>query len=758
MDILLQKVTSQATNYAIRSGLGLVAGYAIRESSKLLNNAPKGSVRDELYTLQQRLQHKIRIISPAIDMIDLIAARGNTSLETALNLTKELRQDIHSIGQRLAHANAVFEKLNRSTKTNKQLQAEHDMDLKVIVFEIKDLLGRIEDAIPLISLAITTSGVTLSTSLPHTVSPSRLLQASTLLTAGDTQYTLKPHQATQVGPTFVLTIYMLFAGHDRPQTEEDMRETTWKEVIHKAKVKLRRVPLDMVSQTGSGSEAMPSAQIKSTSTEPSQTDIPAESRSEEFAYQLMIVEDFEDDRMHDFEDDQPQPGPFDDVTLAGIREMIPIHEVSKIFYADTSKVLNIGTDSESNHPVLLLKRDVNAVLPRALADRANPTRQGEPSSQDEKQCVAEDHVDRNQDPWRLPPSLDPEWIAFEVYTEPSDDSDTEDLDTSTNGLKPSPSLEKSLANLDISSSSPSTSPNKPSSTNTQLATVTPPPWISAIPTSLSLLELLLRLTSLQQFEQASHLAITDEMLNFFLEESATTGAGGDEKQRQRVRGEARRRVGWDVYDESPVKRRGESYQYGDDNGYGGGYGNGYENSPGLGRHMSPRMYNQTYANGGGGWSPSPAPPQTQSQLQARSRSMTKLSDGQSYNQNNDQDQGQMPSPSPSPAPMQKGTSRPEWLKRAGTSERKGSPLRPSTAITDEGLGTSPPTLSINNTRNSNGNTTYSEVVLPSIEKDNVSGGAEDVGNGAAADGSVNDELRRLEEEFTQRKAWLLRKA
>jgi hypothetical protein len=42
-------------------------------------------------------------------------------------------------------------------------------------------------------------------------------------------------------------------------------------------------------------------------------------------------------------------------------------------------------------------------------------------------------------------------------------------------------------------------------------------------TSLSLLEMLIRLTALQQFQQASHLAIPDELLTFFLEESSTTG-------------------------------------------------------------------------------------------------------------------------------------------------------------------------------------------------------------------------------------------
>ena len=692
MDVLLGKVTSQAMNYAIRSGLGLTAGYAFRSANKLLNSAPKSTVRDELDTLQQRLQHKVRIISPAIDMIELIAARGNTSLESAISLTKELRQDIHSIAQRLARAAAAEEKVRRSPKVSVQVRSENELELKLIVEDVKKLLERIEDAVPLISLAITTSGVRLSPSLPHTVSPSRLLQASTLLTAGDSQYAMAPCQAAQIGPTFYLTVYMLFAGHDRPQNEEDIRETTWKEVVHKARVKLRRVPLDVVAGTGSGSDAIPSTKIISSSSEPVQADIPAENRSDEFAYQLMIVEDFDDDRMHDFEEDQAQPGPFDDVMLAGIREMIPIYEVSKIFYADTSKVLNIGRDAESNHPVLLLKRDVNAVLPRAMVERADsamPSPAASKSTHHAQDYVDADHGDRKHDPWRLPPSLDPEWIAFEVYTESDDDSASDtDLIGDTSGLKPSPSLEDSISKLNISSPSTNTqqiSPAKPNTTSSELSTSndlrtsTPPPWSNAITTSLSLLELLLRLTSLQQFQQLSHLSITDELLNFFLEESATTGAGGDENQRQATRRDARRRVGWDPYDESPVKRRGEEYQYRDQGGYyDGQQGGSWSGSPATRwqREMSPGMYSNGNGNGAG-WSPSQTP-----QSQPQTRSITKVSDSQN--------QSQMQSPSPSPSPMQgNGKGRPEWLKRQGTSERRGSSLRPSTGRSDEGLGTSP---------------------------------------------------------------------
>ena len=374
------------------------------------------------------------------------------------------------------------------------------------------------------------------------------------------------------------------------------------------------------------------------------TKLSAAAARDEYAYQLILIEDFDDDRVHDYEEGA-KPGPFDDVPQAGIREMIPVHEISKIFYADTSKVLNIGADSETNHPVLLLKRDVNAVPPRRMieCDDEGPEEQrdGEPKTEEERKYVAEDHADRKRDPWRLPPSLDPEWIAFEVYAEAEDSDSESDFEQASEMLDGSPvpdtPLSESISQLKIDSDSPST----PKSQKSGLTTKQPPPWVNAIRTSLSLLELLLRLTSLQQFQQQSHLSITDELLNFFLEESATTGAGGDEGRRQALRADARRRVGWDPYDESPIKRRGEDYQY-------------YTNSP--------RVDGGTPNQVNGGWSS----PDIRSSV-GPSRVQT------------------VSPPSSQDLPAK---NRPAWLN--GQEKRKASPLR-TQRVSDEGIGTSPGT-------------------------------------------------------------------
>ncbi|KAM3419346.1 hypothetical protein BST61_g5277 [Cercospora zeina] len=527
MDLLLQRVTQQAVQYAIRSGITLTAGYAIKECSRLLQQAPKSRERDELMQLQRRLESKIGVVAPSIDMIELIAARGNTSLASALSLCQALRYDMQQLGQRLDHAAQHEQRLHARGCNDDDARDE----LVAVSAQIKLLLARIEDAVPLINLAIVTSGVNLSTTLSGTISPSRLLQASTFLTQADSRFTTSPT-----------------ARHQPPRARprDDMARSPAQD------------PRQAVARAARRSACIAS----------------------EFAYQLSLVEDHDDARLHTYDDGDPKPGPFDGVAAAGIRDVVPVHEISKIFYADTGKILHITGEDEVNYPCLLLKRDVHAEPPRRMM-KPSPSRTPSVTSASEQeheecdQSQIDEQLERESTPipeappsvedgmgahsWRLPPSFDPEWMALQVYTE-EDDSDSDD----EHDERPEPSrsasfdpgLSSALAHLSVSSSRNGTpvtaqpsalafSPNKRSG----------PP----VKTTLSLLEMLMKLSALQQFRQESHLAIEDELLNFFLEDSATAGAGADKQHRQQTRHAAIQRVGFDPYDESPVKRRGEEY-------------------------------------------------------------------------------------------------------------------------------------------------------------------------------------------------------
>ncbi|KAI9712474.1 MAG: hypothetical protein M1812_006890 [Candelaria pacifica] len=740
MDIFLGKVTQQAMNYAIR----LVSIRSIRVF------IPFSHIPDLELPLpaDMPLENAHGYSRPSKKAS---SARGNTSLETAVSLTKALRWDIQSLGTRLATA-ANAEELTRRGGSKAKSRAQNELEFKAIIRDIRKLLERIEDAVPLINLAITTSGASLSTNLPATISPSRLLQASTFLTAGDTQFSMVPSQTVQIGPPFTLSLYMLFSGHShRLEDEEGVREATWKEVIHKARVKLLRTPLEAVYDDPiQGQEHEPEQTLgnggASTMDDGSfARHIAGEVKADEFAYQLLIIEDLDDDRVHTFEDDEPQPGHYEEVELAGIREAIPIHEISKIFYADTGKILNIGNEGEVNSPVLLLKRDVNAVPPRRMMEKvgrdgsyeeenispiegsvneSNGVEEGQ--SELDAQLFREErstsvHASEAQlEPssrpyhWRLPPNLDPEWLAFEVYTETEDsESDTEDQSSEleTLSLRPAQSsrqgsIDSALAtgistiHLQNGALSPVSAQGTPDKLIPTPRHSSPFPFVATnaisagpVRTSLSLLETLIRLTALQQFQQASHLAINDELLNFFLEESSTTGAGGNGDERRRKREAARRRVGFDPYDESPIKRRGEAYQgqqYNQQQSESEYGGSGYDGGE---SYASPRFGAQ------GDWYPRSREmtPESQSPLLLRNGSSSpRAGTPDRGTSTRTGSVGYTPPSQFSPAEAAKG--RQALLRReTARAVKQGSPLGRSVPVeADSTLGTSPPSAGESN--------------------------------------------------------------
>ena len=286
----------------------------------------------------------VKLVSPILESIELRYTRGDSALETVVRTARGLREDIDALGERLKHATSAQSSPLAGARDSKAAVARRQAQLAGIIADTKDLITSIDDAIPLINLWVSAIGGIQAP--PSSFSPSRLLQASMLVNVGDTQFILDPSQPMQIGPDFILSLYMLFRGHasaDGMQepygVEEGQRKPMWQEVMHKARVRLLRVSLNDLSNgaVGSGPHV-------------------------HYSYQLQVVEDLEDGRLHTFEDKESQPTVYDGLSLAGIRELIPIHQISKIFYADVGKILNINSDDDaSNSPVLLLKRDVEAI-------------------------------------------------------------------------------------------------------------------------------------------------------------------------------------------------------------------------------------------------------------------------------------------------------------------------------------------------------------------------------------------------------------
>lgn len=490
--------------------------------------------------------------------------------------------------------------------TTPQRQAE----LLSIIEDIKRLIVNIDDCIPLVNLWVSAVGGVESQAAAY--SPSRLLQASYLVNVGDTQFAIRPDQPMQIGPDFTLSVYMLFRGHASASgseiygIEENQRKPSWQEVIHKSRVRLYRVPT-----VGGGQDFQ---------------DMHSFRPSVAYAYHVQIIEDLDDGRVHTIEEGQPRPMPVDGIPHAGIREQIPIGQISKIFYADVGKILNIcNDDGTSSNPVLLFKRDVRAA-PRheiehdtslcskghliedleqhtMLPDNAATSSEANSQADIDRQLQEESGIpegpltsseaekaDSNLQkqaaqapPWTFPANLDPEWIALEVLSaDDSDEAGSSDDELRTEEEPPGhtdhqyskgPSRTSVDANLVMqlhrmniaSDSTPSsrqssrasgrqensegqiTGPFRSHDISPTLIERSP---FSAIKTSLSLLEMLLRLTSLQEFEQTTHLAIPDNVLGFYLDHSASTsGLGG--KESRMARAEAEKKVGFDPYSDSP---------------------------------------------------------------------------------------------------------------------------------------------------------------------------------------------------------------
>ncbi|KAJ8115286.1 hypothetical protein ONZ43_g4703 [Nemania bipapillata] len=609
MDAFLTRLSYHATSYAVRSCIALTSTYVIKQGSKLLKTVEHDPLRVELSQLQRRLGRKIELVSPILESIELRYTRGDSALETVVRTARALREEIDALGERLKDATSAQTLSPNQGRDPKATAARQQAELRGIVADIKDLITSIDDAIPLINLWVSAIGGIQAP--PSSFSPSRLLQASMLVNVGDTQFILDPSQPMQIGPDFTLSLYMLFRGHASAHemsepygVEEGQRKPMWQEVIHKARVRLFRVPLDDLSNGTMGN-----------------------SLRSHYAYQLQVIEDLDDGRVHTLEDKDPQPAPYDGLSLAGIREFIPVHQISKMFYADVGKILNINNDdAASSSPVLLLKRDINAIpfvhnpnnhiLTLEGAEDIIPASETPPSENnpqsdidfqlrqemglvDEPVCSAMVSPQASQTQahhlsWKIPQDLDPEWIALEVF-DVDDSGDTSDSESDSAGdEKPSisddeelpscrprhtarPSIDLNLItqlhrmNIASSPSSFSSRPTSSASHSQHPATSTPSPHrnsetvpakskltditptklierspFAAIKTSLSLLEMLLRLTSLQEFEQTTHLSIPDHVLTFYLDESVST-SGLHGKERAAASAEAERKVGFDPY-------------------------------------------------------------------------------------------------------------------------------------------------------------------------------------------------------------------
>lgn len=291
MDEILAKASSQAVTFAIRSGISIASGYAIKTVSSFLEKIPEAQ-KQKLAAAQRRIQTKSDVLAVSIDLIRLVAARGNTLLEPVVALTNELSEQIDAFNETVKSISETF-----TGKNERESIAGVERNMA-------DLLEHINDAIPLINLALITSGASLKGSLPSEISPGRLLQAS--------NHVNRAHEAKKaaVGPVFDVVLYTIFYNPSRlkyikddPKSDNDpLLSISWKEEFARS--------LASVVRNGNS----------------------------DFSYALRITEDLNDGRYHD--DDKLQVKNYS------------VKDITRLFFSASGKLLRLDARSA---PVLILK-------------------------------------------------------------------------------------------------------------------------------------------------------------------------------------------------------------------------------------------------------------------------------------------------------------------------------------------------------------------------------------------------------------------
>lgn len=276
MDEILAKASNQAVTFAIRSGISLASGYAIKAVSKFLDRIPE-SEKNRLMAKRHKIQLKINIISTSIELIRLVGAQGNTSLESTNVMIDELNEEFEQFDNTIE---IIINKLSNNNEGDMIKKVEKYMNL---------LIEKIDESVPLINLAIVTNGISVTRDLPKHISISRLIESSNILITANTS-----PKDNAIGPVFDLKYYTIFYNPSRLKYIEEAKENSvdlinWKEEFARCKVNLKKI--------------------------------------DQFDYSIEITENFDDGRFHD--DEKPKV------------KTIPIGSVEKLFFSASGKLLKL---------------------------------------------------------------------------------------------------------------------------------------------------------------------------------------------------------------------------------------------------------------------------------------------------------------------------------------------------------------------------------------------------------------------------------
>jgi hypothetical protein len=307
MDQLLSKAGSTLVTFAVRSGVQVASTYVIKSVSTLMDHVPEHE-RKKLERKKDQLQNKIETVTYTIEIIQLMAAKGNSSLESVLKLADYLKEDIETFSNDID--------LLTTTKT-KNGKLNSDI-LKVIEKTIDELVDKIDNIIPILNLVLTTYGTSDVHNFQNYVSPGRLLNSTVIVNNSNEEFDkLKGSQTVNVGPKFSLTFYNIFYNHSA--AINDGNQIIWREKFACCSFQIVRVP----------------------------------NKTLKYSYELKIIEDFNDERYHD-KDENPDEKVYD------------IRQIAKLFFSASGRLLKL---EDRSTPVLVLKiRKTNSENTKKLTE------------------------------------------------------------------------------------------------------------------------------------------------------------------------------------------------------------------------------------------------------------------------------------------------------------------------------------------------------------------------------------------------------
>ncbi|OMJ23528.1 Ran-specific GTPase-activating protein 30 [Smittium culicis] len=436
MDGFFSNIAVQTAALVGKAAFGAAGTLAMKHVSEYIKNVPKSDSkkRSDLKYLRDLFETKLKAIMPAIDLIGIMTARGNSVMKTILPLTNSLKKDIdafvyslekieldektgndtnHSRKTRKVTSNSTikvddsehkfplplslpkiyhknYSKIDVQDSTNSQNENSDYIDK--ISSELKQLLSKIDQAVPLLNLALSTSGINLSGSLPTGISTSRLLQASSFIASSSSDYnyfleslsrysqakniptinkptkkgkkvfTLNPvpsqtifaykknnpakfsipkNKKFSVSKPFDLKLYTLFSGSARSKSLSDF---TWKEHFPRCQIQLFRNFKSSYHNTNkSSSSSMPSSQKN-------EIESSFDFNKTNYSYSLTCTQNLNDGRYHDEIDYDSNQSKSD--FIPGKSVVLDIANISKLYFSSSGTLLNI---EGSNSPVLVLQ-------------------------------------------------------------------------------------------------------------------------------------------------------------------------------------------------------------------------------------------------------------------------------------------------------------------------------------------------------------------------------------------------------------------